>query len=124
MDSKFKLGFWNYLVIGCKGIFGGGITSIIEYVAKLFTEKVLAMCDSESLKKWAEVFEQLAVFVQFVVERVITDEKKKAAADATTEAIKHLATVLKDGVLTSDEINEEIGKVMKAVKAWKAASAK
>lgn len=124
MDNKFKLGFWNYIVIGCKGIFGGGITSIIEYVAKLFTEKVLAKCDAESLKKWAEVFEQLAVFVQFVVARIITDEKKKSAADATIDAIKHLATVLKDGVLTSDEINEEIDKVMKAVEAWKAATDK
>lgn len=120
MQKGFKLGLWNYLVIGCKGIFGGGWASIIEYVAKIFTEKVLARCDSELLKKWSEVFEKFAEFLQFVVDQFITDEKKKAAADATIAAIKHLAVALKDGELTADEINDELDKVYAAVDAWKA----
>lgn len=120
MDNKFKLSIWNYLVIGCKGIFGDGITSIIQYIAKLFTEQVLGKCNPELLKKWAEVFEALASFVQFVVGRFVTEEKKLAAANATIEAICHLATVLKDGELTADEINSEVDKILAAVEAWKA----
>jgi len=121
MEKGFKLGLWNYLVIGCKGIFGGGVTSIVEYIAKIFTEQVLAKCDKELLKKWAEVFEKLADFLQFVIDQFITDEKKKAAADATIVAIKNLAVALKDGELTADEINDELDKVYAAIDAWKAA---
>ena len=120
--AAFKLGLWNYIVIGCKGIFGGGLPSIVKYVLGLFNEKVLGRCDPGTLAKWSQVFCALAEFVRRAVEIFVVDGPVKDAADKTITSLSALSTHLSDGVYESAELDADIESVYAAVEAWKAAA--
>lgn len=122
--SDFKLSLWNYIVIGCKGIFGDGMSSIVAYVLGLFNKKVLSRCPAEELKKWSGVFRSLMVFVSDVVEIFVTEEAVRLAAGSTTEVLGKLASHLEDGNYSEEELDADIEAVYAAIENWKRATSK
>ena len=122
-QREFKLSVWNYIVIGCKGIFGDGFVSIVEYLLQLFNEQVLAKCDPETLKKWSQVFAALADFIERILSIFMSDGAVLDAAKATIRAVHDLAQHLSDGRYDPDELDADIESVRAAVDAWRKARA-
>lgn len=114
-----KLSVWNYLVLFCKAKFGGGITSVIEYLLNLFNEKVLSKVSPEELKKYSGIVVALAEFCEKVLDLYMLDEAKRTALTKTVEALCALADSLSDGKVTPDELNKVIDEVVAAIAAWK-----
>ena len=114
-----KLSVWNYLVIFFKGKFGGGISSVIEYVLNLFNEKVLSKVSPVDLMKYSGIVVALAEFCEKVLDLYILDEAKRTALTKTVEALRALANSLDDGKVTPEELSKVIDEVIAAIKAWK-----
>lgn len=119
--GDFKLSIWNYIVIGCKGIFGNGFVSIVEYLLQLFNEQVLGKCDPEALKKWSQVFEALADFIERMLTIFMSQGAVYEASKATIKAVRDLAQHLSDGKYVPDELEADIEAVRLAVEAWRKA---
>ena len=110
---------WNWLVVFFKGKFGGGISSVIQYLLKLVNEKVLAKVNPEELKKYAGLVIAIAEFGEKVLDLYVMDEAKRAALAKTVEALRTLADALADGTVTSEELDKVIDEVSACIKAWK-----
>lgn len=110
---------WNWLVVFFKGKFGGGMTSVIQYLLNLFNEKVLSKVKPEELKKYAGLVIAIAEFGEKVLDLYVMDEAKRAALAKTVEALRTLADALADGTVTSEELDKVIDAVTACIKAWK-----
>lgn len=110
---------WNWLVVFFKGKFGGGMTSVIQYLLNLFNEKVLSKVKPEELKKYAGLVIAIAEFGEKVLDLYVMDEAKRAALAKTVETLRHIANSLADGKVTADELNKAIDDVTACIKAWK-----
>ena len=110
---------WNWMVVFFKGKFGGGITSVIQYLLNLFNEKVLAKVDPEELKKYSGLVIAIAEFGEKVLDLYVMDEAKRAALAKTVETLRYIADSLADGKVTADELNKAIDDVTACIKAWK-----
>lgn len=110
---------WNWLVVFFKGKFGGGMTSVIQYLLNLFNEKVLSKVKPEELKKYAGLVIAIAEFGEKVLDLYVMDEAKRAALAKTVEALRTLADALADGTVTSEELDKVIDAVTVCIKAWK-----
>ena len=110
---------WNWLVVFFKGQFGGGMTSVIQYLLNLFNEKVLSKVKPEELKKYAGLVIAIAEFGEKVLDLYVMDEAKRAALAKTVEALRTLADALADGTVTSEELDKVIDAVTACIKAWK-----
>ena len=109
----------NWLVVFFKGKFGGGMTSVIQYLLNLFNEKVLSKVKPEELKKYAGLVIAIAEFGEKVLDLYVMDEAKRAALAKTVEALRTLADALADGTVTSEELDKVIDAVTACIKAWK-----
>lgn len=117
--ADFKLSLWNWAVIFCKGKFGGGITSVLEYVLTIFNDKVLSKVSPEDLKKYSGIIVALAEFGQKVLDLYIVDEAKLNALTKTVETLRNLATALEDGEVTTEELELAINEVIETINVWK-----
>ena len=117
--ADFKLSLWNWAVIFCKGKFGGGITSVLEYILTIFNDKVLSKVSPEDLKKYSGIIVALAEFGEKVLDIYIVDEAKRNALSKTVETLRKLATALEDGKVTSEELELTINEVIETINAWK-----
>ena len=117
--ADFKLSLWNWVVIFCKGKFGGGMSSVFEYILNIFNEKVLSKVSPEDLKKYSGIIVALAEFGQKVLDIYIVDEAKRVALSKTVATLRDLATALEDGKVTTEELEQAINAVIEVVDAWK-----
>lgn len=117
--ADFKLSLWNWVMIFCKGKFGGGLSSVFEYVVNLFNDKVLSKVSPEDLKKYSGIVVALAEFGEKILNLYTVDEAKKTALAKTVESLRKLAVVLEDGSVTSEELEQTINDIIETVNAWK-----
>lgn len=117
--ADFKLSLWNWVMIFCKGKFGGGLSSVFEYVVNLFNDKVLSKVSPEDLKKYSGIVVALAEFGEKILNLYTVDEAKKTALAKTVESLRNLAAVLEDGSVTSEELEQTINDIIETVNAWK-----
>ena len=117
--ADFKLSLWNWVVIFFKGKFGGGITSVIEYVLNLFNDRFLSKISPEKLKKHSGAIVALAEFCEKLMNIYILDEVKKSALCKTVATLKKLAVALEDGKVTAEELEDAINDVVAVIKSWK-----
>ena len=117
--ADFKLSLWNWVMIFCKGKFGGGLSSVFEYVVNLFNDKVLSKVSQEDLKKYSGIVVALAEFGEKILNLYTVDEAKKTALAKTVESLRKLAAVLEDGSVTSEELEQTINDIIETVNAWK-----
>lgn len=117
--ADFKLSLWNWVMIFCKGKFGGGLSSVFEYVVNLFNDKVLSKVSPEDLKKYSGIVVALAEFGEKILNLYTVDEAKKTALAKTVESLRKLAAVLEDGSVTSEELEQTINDIIETVNAWK-----
>lgn len=119
VDAKRVLTLWNWVVIFCKGKFGGGLPAVLEYILDIFNEKVLRKVSPENLKKYSALVVALAEFGEKVLNIYIMDEGKKEALTKTVDTLRNLATALEDGKVTPDEMEQAIQDVTDTINAWK-----
>jgi len=102
----------------------GGISGLIEYACKWFTENVLSKIkDKDEFAAYADDVDQFGNFLEGCFNRHTKwlTEAKRAAANATIAAIRNLAAALRDCEITKDEIDAFVDAVVKAINAWKEA---
>jgi len=117
--TDFKLSLWNWVVIFCKGKFGGGLASVFEYILNIFNDKVLSKVTPEDLKKYSGIVVALAEFGEKILAIYLVDEAKRVALSKTVETLRDLATALEDGKVTTEELEQTINAVIEVVNAWK-----
>ena len=117
--ADFKLSLWNWVVIFCKGKFGDGLTSVIEYILNLFNQKVLTKVSPEDLYKYSAIIVALAEFGEKILNIYIMEEGKKNALSKTVETLRKLARSLEDGKVTAEELECTINDLMETIEAWK-----
>lgn len=117
--ADFKLSLWNWVVIFCKGKFGGGLTSAFSYIANLLNDKVLSRVAPEELKKYSELVVALAEFGEKILNIYCMDYGKRRALAITVENLRRLADSLGDGKVTPEELEEAVNSVVEVIHAWK-----
>ena len=117
--SDFKLSIWNWVVIFIKGKFGGGLASVMEYVLKVFNEKVLAKVAAADMRKYSGIVTALAEFGEKVLSIYDMDSAKRTALAKTVKTLISLAVALSDGKVTPAELEKAIADVVETIEAWK-----
>lgn len=117
--ANFKLSLWNWVVVFFKGKFGGGLTSVFEYVLRIFNAKVLSKVSPENLKKYSGIIVALAEFGEKVLNLYIMEAEKRRALTITVEALRSLSESLSDGEVTAAELESTINNVVDVINAWK-----
>ena len=115
----FKLSLWNWVVIFCKGKFGDGLTSVIEYILNIFNAKVLSKVSPEELKKYSAIIVALAEFGEKILNIYLMDAGKKTAHSKTVDTLRKVSVSLEDGKVTSDELEQVINDLVGTIEAWK-----
>lgn len=103
--------FWTLLT--------GGWADLAKLLCTAFT-KLLRKCDPTKLKKYSALAAKIAVCSKSIVDTFVESAKEKAAADATIVCVQTLAEHLEDGEYKTDELDEDVENIVKAVDAWKA----
>lgn len=114
-----KLSFWNWLVIVCKGTFGGGLPSVFEYLLGILNDKVLCYVTPEEMAKYAGLIMAVADLGDRILELYDTSESKKKAMQATVKALRSLAEYVEDGKVTEEELEAAIEVVANVISEWK-----
>lgn len=117
--ANFKLSLWNWVVVFCKGKFGGGVSSVLEYILNIFNDKVLSKVSPEELKKYSGLIVALAEFGEKVLNIYVIEPKKRKALSKTVDTLRKLADSLSDGNVTADELETAINDVIDTINAWK-----
>ena len=120
MDTpKLSLSLWNWVVIFFKGKFGGGLSSVIEYILDLFNDKVLSKISVDDLKKYSGIILALIEFCEKVLRLYEMDEAKRIALQKTVDTLRKLSVTLQDGKVTPEELEQAIEAVVDTINAWK-----
>lgn len=117
--ADFKLSLWNWVVIFCKGKFGDGLTSVLEYILNIFNDKVLSKVSPEELKKYSALIVALAEFGAKILNIYLMDAGKKVALSKTVDTLRKLSVSLEDGKVTADELEQTINDLVDTIEAWK-----
>jgi len=100
----------------------GGVESLVEWALNWFNENVLAKIkDAEEFAAYAADVEAFATFLDGVFQRhqKWMGDARRAALTATIDAVRELATSLKDCKVEKAELDAIVDKVVAAIKAWK-----
>ena len=120
--TDFRLTLWNWVVIFCKGKFGGGLTSVLEYILNIFNDKVLSKVSTENLRKYSGLIVALAEFGEKVLDLYIVSESKREALSKTVDTLRKVSIALEDGQVTTDELEQAINDLVDTINAWKSLS--
>ena len=121
MENKdFRLSLWNWVVIFCKGKFGGGLTSVLEYLLDdILNKEVLSKVSPDRMKKYSGLIVALADFGDKVLDLYVVNEAKRFALTKTVSTLRKVAVAIADGKVTNDEMELAIEDLVETIKAWK-----